>query len=139
MVKMNVKPIRSVAIVGATGAVGVEAAEILTQRKWPCEKISLFASGRSAGKKLPVLGRQVSVQELTAKSFDGVDCAIFSAGADRSREFAPAAVKAGAVVVDNSSAFRMDAKTPLVVPEINPGDIEWHWASSPTRIARPSS
>ncbi len=120
------KPIKHIAVVGATGAVGIEACEILTQRQWPCEKISLFASGRSAGKMLPVLGRQVTVQELTARSFEGVDCAIFSAGAERSREFAPAAVKAGAVVVDNSSAFRMDAGTPLVIPEVNPSDIEWH-------------
>ncbi len=123
---MNSKPIKHIAIVGATGAVGVEACEILTQRKWPCEKISLFASGRSAGKKLPVLGRQVAVQELTTRSFEGVDCAIFSAGAERSRELAPAAVKAGAVVVDNSSAFRMDSGTPLVIPEVNPSDIDWH-------------
>ena len=124
--EMKSIPIKHIAVVGATGAVGVEACDILTQRNWPCEKISLFASGRSAGKRLPVLGRQVEVQELTARSFEGVDCAIFSAGADRSREFAPAAVKAGAVVVDNSSAFRMDAATPLVIPEVNPGDIDWH-------------
>jgi aspartate-semialdehyde dehydrogenase len=123
---MRTKKISHIAIVGATGAVGVEACEILTQRKYPCDKISLFASGRSAGKKLPVLGRQVEVQELAVRSFEGVDCAIFSAGAERSREFAPAAVKAGSVVVDNSSAFRMDAGTPLVIPEVNPSDIEWH-------------
>ena len=120
------RAIRHIAVVGATGAVGVEACQILTERNYPCEKISLFASGRSAGKKLPVLGRHVEVQELTARSFEGVDCAIFSAGADRSREFAPAAVKAGAVVVDNSSAFRMDPGTPLVIPEVNPGDIAEH-------------
>lgn len=120
------KPIRHIAVVGATGAVGVEACEILTKRKYPCERISLFASGRSAGKKLPVLGREVEVRELTEKSFDGVDVAIFSAGADRSKQFAAAAVKAGAVVVDNSSAFRMDPSTPLVIPEVNPGDIDWH-------------
>ena len=118
--------IKHVAIVGATGAVGVEACQILTERKWPCERISLFASGRSAGKKLPVLGRQIEVQELKPQSFQSVDCAIFSAGAERSRQFAPAAVEAGAVVIDNSSAFRMDSKTPLVVPEINPDDIAWH-------------
>lgn len=123
---MKGKPIRHIAVVGATGAVGVEACEILTQRKWPCEKVSLFASGRSAGKKLTVLGREVAVQELTERSFEGVDCAIFSAGAERSREFAPAAVKAGAVVVDNSSAFRMDPGTPLVIPEVNPTDVAWH-------------
>ncbi len=123
---MKVKAIKHIAVVGATGAVGVEACEILTQRNWPCEKISLLASGRSAGRKLPVLGREVTVQELTARCFEGVDCAIFSAGAERSREFAPAAVKAGAVVVDNSSAFRMDAGTPLVIPEVNPDDIDWH-------------
>lgn len=120
------KTIRHIAVVGATGAVGVEACEILTKRKYPCEKVSLFASGRSAGKKLPVLGREVEVRELTDKSFEGVDVAIFSAGADRSKQFAPAAVKAGTVVVDNSSAFRMDANTPLVVPEINPGDVKQH-------------
>lgn len=115
-----------VAVVGATGAVGVEACQILTERKYPLERISLLASGRSAGKRLSVLGREIEVRELTPRSFDGVHFAIFSAGAERTREFAPAAVKAGAIVIDNSSAFRMDAGTPLVIPEVNPDDVHLH-------------
>ena len=90
------------------------------------ERVSLFASKRSAGMKLAVNGRPVEVQELTPRSFTDVDFAIFSAGAERSRLFAPAAVEAGAVVVDNSSAFRMDPATPLVIPEINPDDARAH-------------
>lgn len=123
---MKPNSIRHIAIVGATGAVGLEACAILTERQWLCERISLFASGRSAGKKLPVLGHQLEVRELTEASFAGIDCAIFSAGADRSRQFAPAAVNAGAIVIDNSSAFRMDPDTPLVVPEVNPEDTAFH-------------
>lgn len=118
--------IRHLAIVGATGAVGVEVCAILDERNMPVERLRLLASARSAGKTIIIRGQSVLVQELTEHSFNGVDYAIFSAGADRSRQFAPTAVKAGAVVIDNSSAFRMDPKTPLVVPEINPGDTAWH-------------
>ncbi|MDO8629152.1 MAG: aspartate-semialdehyde dehydrogenase [Phycisphaerales bacterium] len=118
--------IRHLAVVGATGAVGREVCTILEERKLRLERLSLLASSRSAGKKITVNGRALTVRELTDHSFDGVDYAIFSAGAERSRRFAPIAVQAGAVVVDNSSAFRMDPQVPLVVPEINPGDTLWH-------------
>lgn len=107
------------AIAGATGAVGIEMMRVLERRAFPVGKLTLLASARSAGKKLDFLGAPVEVGELTAAAFDGVDFALFSAGGSVSKEFAPAAVKAGAVVVDNSSAFRMDPDVPLVVPEIN--------------------
>jgi len=108
-----------VAIVGATGAVGVELIECLERRKFPLKELRLFASARSAGKTLPFRGKQLPVQELTESSFAGVDIGLFSAGSGTSRKFAPLAVNAGTVVVDNSSAFRMDKDVPLVVPEIN--------------------
>jgi len=108
-----------VAIVGATGAVGVEMLKTLEKRNFPAAKITPLASARSAGKTLPFRGKGLTVQELTRESFEGVDIALFSAGGGTSTEFAPAAVRAGAVVVDNSSAFRMDDSVPLVVPEIN--------------------
>ena len=116
----------NVAIVGATGAVGIELIKLLEKRRFPIGKLTLLASARSAGKTLPFSGEEVRVQELTADSFGGVDVALFSAGGGISKQFAPAAVKAGAVVVDNSSAFRMDAEVPLVVPEINGADIKRH-------------
>ncbi len=115
-----------VAVVGATGAVGVEMIKTLETRNFPVGKLSLFASARSKGKTLPYKGKPMPVQELTHDCFKGVEIALFSAGASRSREFAADAVKAGAVVVDNSSAFRMDESVPLVVPEINPEDIKLH-------------
>ncbi|MCX7826667.1 MAG: aspartate-semialdehyde dehydrogenase [Verrucomicrobiae bacterium] len=115
-----------VAVVGATGAVGVEMIKTLEKRNFPVGELSLFASARSKGKTLVYKGQQLPVQELTHDCFKGVEIALFSAGASRSREFAADAVKAGAVVVDNSSAFRMDADVPLVVPEINPEDIKLH-------------
>jgi aspartate-semialdehyde dehydrogenase len=108
-----------VAIVGATGAVGVELLQCLEQRKFPLKELELFASARSAGKTMKFRGKELRVQELGEGSFAGVDIALFSAGSGTSKKFAPAAVKAGTVVVDNSSAFRMDAGVPLVVPEIN--------------------
>ncbi len=114
------------AVVGATGAVGVEVCSILETRDLAPERISLLASARSAGRSSTVRGQNVPVRELTERSFEGVDFAIFSAGAERSRQFAPSAVRAGAVVVDNSSAFRMDPETPLVIPEINPDDARRH-------------
>ncbi len=115
-----------VAVVGATGAVGVEMIKTLEKRNFPVGKLSLFASARSKGKTLSFRGKPVPVRELTHDCFDGVEIALFSAGAGRSREFAADAVKAGAVVIDNSSAFRMDPNAPLVVPEINPEDIRKH-------------
>jgi aspartate-semialdehyde dehydrogenase len=115
-----------VAVVGATGAVGVELMRCLEQRSFPLAKLRLFASARSAGKTLPFKGQPVTVEELTEDSFRGVDIALFSAGGAQSKRFAPAAVRHGAVVVDNSSAFRMDAGVPLVVPEINPEAVREH-------------
>jgi aspartate-semialdehyde dehydrogenase len=115
-----------VAVVGATGAVGVELMQCLEQRTFPLSSLRLFASARSAGKTLPFRGKPVTVEELTEDSFRGVDIALFSAGGSQSKRFAPAAVRHGAVVVDNSSAFRMDADVPLVVPEINPEALRQH-------------
>jgi len=108
-----------VAIVGATGAVGREMIEILEERKFPVSELIPLASERSEGERVDINGKSVVVRKLGKDSFVGVDIALFSAGAERSLEFAPAAVKAGAVVIDNSSAFRMDPKVPLVVPEVN--------------------
>jgi aspartate-semialdehyde dehydrogenase len=113
-----------VAIAGATGAVGEELRRLLDVRGFPVEGDPVYlASARSAGTTLPWKDREVEVQELTKDSFEGVDIALFSAGGARSKEFAPAAVEAGAVVVDNSSAFRQDPDVPLVVSEVNPNDI----------------
>ena len=109
-----------VAIAGATGAVGTEFLKLLEARDFPMKSLRLFASSRSAGSKLKFRGENLEVEELTPKSFKGIDIAFFSAGGSRSKEFAPHAVDSGAVVIDNSSAFRMDEKVPLVVPEINP-------------------
>lgn len=113
-----------VAIVGATGAVGVEMIKTLEKRKFPLGKLTLLASARSAGKTLPYMGEEIPVQELREDSFGGVDIALFSAGGSISKQYAPHAVSAGAVVIDNSSAFRMDDTVPLVVPEINGDDIK---------------
>lgn len=121
---MNKNP--HVAVVGATGAVGQDMLNTLEKREFPVGKLSLFASARSVGKKMKFRGKEYPVQELTTTCFTGVEIALFSAGATRSREFAPPAVKAGAIVVDNSSAFRMDPDAPLVIPEINPQDIAKH-------------
>ena len=115
-----------VAIVGATGAVGVELIRCLERRDFPLRELRLFASARSAGKTLPFSGESLPVRELTESSFAGVDIALFSAGGSTSKRFAPLAVRAGATVVDNSSAFRMDSKVPLVVPEINPQALRGH-------------
>ncbi len=116
----------TVAIAGATGVVGTEMLRTLAARNFPVGKLRLLASARSAGKRLRFAGEDIPVEELTADSFAGVEIALFSAGAARSKEFAPAAVKAGAVVVDNSSAFRMDPDVPLVVPEVNPEKVREH-------------
>lgn len=109
-----------VAIVGATGAVGEDLLKVLEKRNFPVGELTLLASARSVGKTLKFKGKDYPVKELTHDSFKGVDIALFSAGGSRSKEFAPSAVKAGAVVVDNSSEFRMDPKVPLVIPEVNP-------------------
>jgi len=114
----------NLAIAGVTGAVGQEFLKIIEERDFPFDSLKMLASSRSAGKTIEFKGKQYVVEELTKKSFTRVDIALFSAGASRSREFAPAAVEAGAVVVDNSSAFRMDPEVPLVIPEINPQKIK---------------
>ena len=111
---------KNVAIAGATGAVGREFLKLMEARDFPINNLKLLASERSVGKKLEFCGEQIAVEELTPKSFQGVDLAFFSAGKGRSREFVRHAVDAGTVVIDNSSAFRMDPDVPLVVPEINP-------------------
>ena len=115
-----------VAIAGATGAVGREMLKILEERKFPAEEVVLLASERSVGRKIPFRDSEFTVSRLTEDAFVGVDLALFSCGASRSLEFAPAAVKAGAVVVDNSSAFRMDEGVPLVVPEVNVDALDSH-------------
>lgn len=112
-----------VAIAGATGAVGIELLGCLERRNFPLSELRLFASARSAGKTLPFRGKSVPVQELTEQGLEGVNIGLFSAGSSTSKKFAPIAVSKGAVVVDNSSAFRMSPDVPLVVPEINPGAI----------------
>ncbi|MDO8687651.1 MAG: aspartate-semialdehyde dehydrogenase [Dehalococcoidales bacterium] len=114
------------AIVGATGMVGQEFIKVLEQRNFPMASVSLFASDRSAGKKMFVAHQEIEVKETTPESFQGIDIALFSAGAEISHHFSPIAAKAGAVVIDNSAAFRMESTVPLVVPEINPEDIKWH-------------
>jgi aspartate-semialdehyde dehydrogenase len=115
-----------VAIVGATGAVGVELIRCLEERRFPLSELRLFASARSAGKSLTFRGESLAVRELKDDSFRGVDIALFSAGGGTSKRFGPLAVEQGAVVVDNSSAFRMDPAVPLVVPEINPEAVRGH-------------
>jgi aspartate-semialdehyde dehydrogenase len=115
-----------VAILGATGMVGQEFIKVLEQRNFPMESISLLASDRSAGKKMFVNHQEILVEEVSPKSFRDIDIALFSAGAEASRYFSPIAAQSGAVVIDNSSAWRMDPKVPLVVPEINADDIKWH-------------
>lgn len=113
----------TVAIAGATGAVGAEFIKLLESREFPLSSLRLLASERSVGRTLLFRGRPITVELLTQDSFEGVDIAFFSAGGSRSREFAPAAVAAGALVIDNSSAFRLEPNVPLVIPEINPQDI----------------
>ncbi|MGA0436301.1 MAG: aspartate-semialdehyde dehydrogenase [Limisphaerales bacterium] len=121
---MNNNP--HVAIVGASGAVGVEMIRTLERRNFPVGSLRLLASKRSAGKSLNFRGETLAIEELTPSSFEGVDIALFSAGGGISKEWGPEAVKAGAVVVDNSSAFRLDESVPLVVPEINAQDALSH-------------
>jgi aspartate-semialdehyde dehydrogenase len=116
----------NLAIAGVTGAVGQEFLKIIEQRNFPFNSLKVLASSRSAGKKIKFKGKDYIVEQLTQNSFDRIDIALFSAGGDRSKEFAPVAAQAGAVVVDNSSAFRMDPDVPLVIPEINPQKIAEH-------------
>ncbi len=121
---MNRNP--HIAVVGATGAVGLEMIKTLEKRNFPVGKLTLLASARSVGKNLKFRGADVAVTELTKDSFAGVDIALFSAGGGISKEFAPIAAKAGCVVIDNSSAFRMDDAVPLVIPEVNGADVKQH-------------
>ena len=122
MQKKNV----NVAIVGASGAVGQEMLDVLTRRQFPVGTLRALGSGRSAGQRMRFQGKEISIELLRDGAFDGIDVALFSAGAGVSREHAPLAVRAGAVVIDNSSAFRMDPAVPLVIPEINPEDALRH-------------
>jgi len=115
-----------VAIVGATGAVGIEMLHVMERRKFPAASVKLLASARSAGKTHRFRGQEIAAQMLGINSFEDIDLAFFSAGAAISREFAPIAVQSGAVVIDNSSAFRMQENVPLVIPEINAGDVARH-------------
>lgn len=115
-----------IAVVGATGAVGQTTLRLLHERKFPVRDLRAFASQRSAGKKVTFGDQPITVETLTADSFKGIDIALFSAGSEQSREFAPAAVRAGAIVVDKSNAFRMDPDVPLVVPEINGATAKHH-------------
>ncbi|HLB12194.1 MAG TPA: aspartate-semialdehyde dehydrogenase [Dehalococcoidia bacterium] len=116
----------NVAVVGATGMVGQEFLKLLEQRDFPVRHISLFASGKTPGRKVLVFGRETEVREIGARAFEGIDLAFFSAGTEISHHSAPQAAREGAVVVDNSAAFRMDPRVPLVVPEVNPQDIRRH-------------
>jgi len=116
----------NVAVVGATGAVGKEMLKVLEQRNFPVRNLRALASERSEGKMLEFAGESLKVEKLTTSSFEGIEIALFSAGASISREFSPIAAKRGAVVVDNSKAFRMDKNTPLVVPEVNPHALRSH-------------
>ena len=115
-----------VAVVGATGAVGNEMIATLEQREFPVGELRLFASERSAGKTLEFRSEKLPVEVITESSFKGIDIALFSAGAERSRIWAPVAAQSGCVVIDNSSQWRMDPGVPLVVPEVNPHDLNWH-------------
>ena len=114
------KKVYNVAIAGATGAVGGAMLDVLARRNFPIKELRLLASERSVGKTLSFQGQEIPVKLLSKDAFEGIDIALFSAGGDRSLEFGPAAAAAGAIVVDNSSAFRMDPEIPLVVPEVNP-------------------
>ena len=123
---LKMKDTYVVAVVGATGAVGNEMVATLEERNFPVQKLRLFASDRSEGKMLKYKDTDISVETLQENSFEGIDIALFSAGAERSKIWAPVAVQSGCVVVDNSSQWRMDPDVPLVVPEVNPGDLKWH-------------
>jgi aspartate-semialdehyde dehydrogenase len=128
------RPSLTVAVVGATGVVGRTMIQILLEREFPVGELRLLASERSAGRMISVEGRTLEVQAATAEAFEGVDIALFSAGAETSRELAPLAAARGATVIDNSSAWRMDPAIPLVVSQVNPADLEGH----PGIIANPN-
>ena len=133
MSRMNRQPL-TVAVVGATGVVGRTMIQILNEREFPVDELRLLASGRSAGRSVMVDGRTLEIGEAVPEAFDGVHIALFSAGADVSRDLAPAAVAHGATVIDNSSAWRMDPAIPLVVSQVNPDDLEGH----PGIVANPN-
>ena len=114
------------AVVGATGAVGNEMIKTLEERAFPIERLRLFASERSEGKRMEFGDMMIPVETLNEKSFEGIDIALFSAGAERSKTWAPVAARSGCIVVDNSSQWRMDPEVPLVVPEVNSYDLKWH-------------
>src|SRR5687768_14813205 len=116
---MATKTERSVAVLGASGAVGREMVRVLEARAFPLDRLVLLASPRSAGSTIRFRGKEIEVQPVTAAAFDGIDVALFSAGAGPSREWAPIAAECGALVIDNSSAWRMDPEVPLCVPEVN--------------------
>ena len=116
----------TVAVAGATGAVGIEMIKTLEKRNFPVGNLKLLASARSAGKTLKFKGEDIVIEEMTSNSFKGVDIALFSAGGDISKQFRADVVKSGAVMIDNSSAFRMEDDDPLVIPEVNPEDIKKH-------------
>ncbi|MBO5899446.1 MAG: aspartate-semialdehyde dehydrogenase [Lentisphaeria bacterium] len=116
----------TVAVAGATGAVGIEMIKTLEKRNFPVGNLKLLASARSAGKTLKFKGEDIVIEEMTSNSFKGVDIALFSAGGDISKQFRADVVKSGAVMIDNSSAFRMEDDVPLVIPEVNPEDIKKH-------------
>ena len=116
----------NVAIIGASGLVGRKMLTVLHERQLPIKKLSLFASARSAGQKLIYNAEEITIKELTEDSFEGIDIALFSAGGDTSKKYAPIAAAAGCTVIDNSSAWRMDENTPLVVPEVNPDALKSH-------------
>lgn len=120
------KPRLNVAVVGATGAVGTEMLRVLQERRFPYRRLRLLASPRSTGRRIPINGPAHRVEALEGRSFEGIDLALFSAGANRSLEFAPEAVKRGAIVIDNSSAFRLSEGVPLVVPEVNAHTLAHH-------------
>lgn len=133
---MTKKTAYNLAVVGATGAVGQKIIEMLEDKDFPVQNLKLLSSKRSAGKKVTFKNRQITVEEAVPESFDGVDIALFSAGGSVSKQLAPEAVKRGAVVVDNTSAFRMDEKVPLVVPEVNEGDLQHHQGIIANQIGR---
>jgi aspartate-semialdehyde dehydrogenase len=116
----------NVAVVGATGMVGQEFLKILQEREFPVRYLALFASEKTAGKKVLVFDQELEVKEIGVRCFQGMDIAFFSAGTEVSRHYAPRAVQEGALVIDNSAAFRMEPQVPLVVPEVNPQDLEHH-------------
>lgn len=131
---MSEQRLYNVAVVGATGAVGEQIVKLLEERQFPIRTLKLLASARSAGKQMTFRGQAVTLEEATPASFEGVDIALFSAGGDISRKLVPHAVEAGTVCIDNTSAYRMDPDTPLIVPEVNVGELANHKG----RIANPN-